>query len=194
MNDRSHQLGFGWLVLLQVGAWVAALVAVWWFLEGRCNSQCKDVTADLGDAVLEIKSLKAEALAANKERERVSLAWAQDSVQAQAEAIEVKHENEATFNTLRKRADRFAADRTVVISADTVELFSDVARAANGAQAPADASGDQRASVAIPRLPAETQISERDLGGWVIEAGLAYRACVAKHSACVSFYEKVRAE
>jgi hypothetical protein len=186
---------FGLSFWLKVGAaiaFVAALYAAWYAVDHWHNAawEAEHRLSEARQVV--IVRLEGEARAAVAENLRVKLAWAADSVDAQKEAIKVKHENEATFTVLTNRARSLAGSRTVVVSGDTVGLFSDVADAANASHPAAAAAGSEARTDPVPAPPTSgaVAIDERDLRAFLVDAGMAYTDAVNQFHGCVKLYEK----
>lgn len=186
---------FGLSFWLKVGAAIVLAVALYaaWYAVDHWHNAAWDTEHRLSEAQkATIVKLEAEKAAALAENQRVRLAWAADSVEAQKEAIKVKVENENTFAVLANRARSLAATRTVVVSADTVGLFSDIASAANATHPATAAPGSEARADPVPAATkiGAVALDERELRSFVVAAGMAYTDAVNQFHNCVNTYER----
>jgi hypothetical protein len=146
-----------------------------------CNTVCKDERAGRIAAETAIA-------VANKETERIRIAWAQESVEAQKVAIELERKRRESFAPIRAAAQNLAPHVSSMPFDGTAALILRGAiNAANNAIAPA-APG----AVEAPSAPASTDSTVGAVTDWSVTCADKYSEVALQLNGVLDFYENLR--
>jgi len=192
----NRQRGFVDVVGLVIGGVVIAVIAgtaygAWHTVNTWCNAACKTAQTERDTARTAVTKLTDEKLAAVAESNRVRLAWAADSVEAQARAIQAEGERNARFTPIHAAAKSLpTADARIRIPASAVELLDRAVDAGNVTIAgPASETTDQaRAPPADPAQPVDVE----GVTVWGAQVAQQYAACADQVAGWQDFYRRLQ--
>jgi len=191
-----RQRGFADLVTLVIYGVIFAVVAgtaygAWRTLNGWCNGACEAARAETVTATARADAAEAKIAAANAEAQRVRLAWAADSVEAQARAIQAEGERNARFKPIHAAAKSLpAADARIRIPDSAVWVLDSAVAAGNVTIAgPATEAADQaRAPPADPAQPVDVE----GVTAWGAQVAQQYAACADQVAGWQTFYAELQ--
>ena len=164
-----------WLIK---GAMVLALAgfvyALWYRVDHWCNSACTNVTEERDLLTASIK-------AAQQRATDLAILYADTLEKVDAALKVAEAERSQKFAALRDRATRAGANRSVVVSPESVRLWDESSRAGNGQETAPAGIGEERAAI--------SSVSEADLNQFIVDAAAAYRAVNEARLACIALYE-----
>lgn len=167
--------------LLIYAAVAAALVGgTYWFLEGRCNSACKAVKADLEP---KIARLEKEKIDAQNETARVARGWAAQGVKTQLLEAQLEGERNARFQPVATAA------RSLPVADAAVRFPASAASVLNAAVAAANTGTAQPATQPVEEArPVATDTNAASVTQWGVEVAKLYAVCVDTVTQWQSFY------
>ncbi|HQR20130.1 MAG TPA: hypothetical protein PKV98_04650 [Burkholderiaceae bacterium] len=173
-----------WIAYGVIALVIAGLIGVAVYKANHwCNTVCKDERAARIAAEQVIKE-------ANAETQRIRIAWAQESVEAQKVAIELERKRRESFKPIRAAAQALPpAVSAAPFDGGAARVLRDAIDAANAAVAPTPPGAGEASASAASAPSTVGAVTE-----WSVSCADQYSEVASQLNRVLDFYENLRAK